>query len=195
MRIPTLLVLPAVALAALGCSASRSRSRVLDDAPGSWLALERPQEPEKQEKPKTQEKEEEPPREGRSAGHVILLYIPNRLLDIFDIARFGVNAGPGVGADVEATEYLRAAAMSRISAGVGYETLRHLPVMAGAESELALGPVGTTAAIPYTWYRNTWDVRVELHVLIVGAHVAVNPAEILDAILGFTTIDIMDDDY
>jgi hypothetical protein len=91
---------------------------------------------------------------------------------------------------------VRAAAMFRTSVGIGYETLRHLPYKVGAESYADLGPVSTGAAVGGPlWYREFWDIRPEIHVLLVGAHVAVNPAEILDAILGFATIDIMGDDY
>jgi hypothetical protein len=138
--------------------------------------------------------EEEPPEE-RSFLHVLLLYIPNRIVDLLDIARFGIDVGPGIGLDLTATEYARLALLTRISAGVGYQTLRHMPVKAGAESNFGVGPFGANVGFPLTWYRNTWDLRVEAHLLIVGAHVAVNPAEILDAVLGLTTFDLLGDDF
>lgn len=160
-----------------------------------------PQEPpatRSQEKPRVQEPEEEeeaPRRSGRPFLIGVLLYLPNRVLDLLDVARAGVEVGPGVGLDLTATEYLRLGLMARTSAGVGYETLRHLPVKAAGETYLDVGPLGINPAFPLPWYRNTWDLRVEAHVLLVGAHVAVNPAEIADAILGLTTFDLMDDDY
>ncbi len=124
----------------------------------------------------------------------ILFYIPNRFLDLFDVARAGVEVGPGFGVDGEATEALQAGVMARVSAGVGLQTLRHLPVKASGESYAALGPVAADPTAGLAWYRNKWDVRLEAHVAIFGAHAAINPAEIADFFLGFLTIDIMDDD-
>jgi hypothetical protein len=151
-----------------------------------------------EQKPETTEtkKEEKPEKKSRPLLLGILLYLPNRVMDLFDIVRFGVDVGPGVGVEAEVTEYAQAGAMVRTSVGAGFQTLRHLPIKAAlAESYAAVGPLAIEPTAGVGWYRNTWDVRVEAHVAIVGAHVAVNPAEILDFFLGFLTIDTMDDDF
>jgi len=128
-------------------------------------------------------------------GHTILMYIPNRFLDLFDMVRAGVNVGPGIGAQAKVTDAAQAEFMSRLSAGVGLQSLRHLPAYAGAESGAAIGPAegGGTAGIG--WYQSKSDIRLEVHPAIAGAHVAVDPVEIADFILGFLTIDLRDDDY
>ncbi|MBI1852121.1 MAG: hypothetical protein HYR85_17415 [Planctomycetes bacterium] len=124
----------------------------------------------------------------------ILLYLPNRVIDLFDVVRFGVDVGPGFGVEGEVTEALQAGVMTRTSVGAGFQTLRHLPVKIGAETYAAVGPLAASPTVGLPWYRNKWDVRAEAHVAIIGAHVAINPAEILDFVLGFLTIDLMDDD-
>ena len=84
--------------------------------------------------------------------------------------------------------------MTRTYVGVGYQTLRHSPVVAGAEAGVGVGPLALKAD-PGGWYRSSTDVRVGVHAAIVGAHVAVEPVEILDAVLGFLFIDIKGDDF
>ncbi|MFO0984668.1 MAG: hypothetical protein U1E76_23580 [Planctomycetota bacterium] len=130
----------------------------------------------------------------RSTLHVILFYLPNRVLDLFDIARAGVDVGPGVGIDLRATELATAGLMARTSAGVGLQTLRHLPIKAAAESYTELGPAFVGAQLGPSWYHDTWDVRAELHVLLVGAHACINLFEILDLLAGLITLDPRGDD-
>lgn len=123
----------------------------------------------------------------------LLLYLPNRVIDLFDVARFGVDVGPGIGVHVQATEMLQAKALTSTSVGAGLQTLRHSPVHVGARAGLGVGPVEGTADIG-DWYQSPADVRVELYALLVGAHVAIEPVEILDAVLGFLFIDLAGDD-
>ncbi|MHC4473807.1 MAG: hypothetical protein ACYS99_22960 [Planctomycetota bacterium] len=132
--------------------------------------------------------------EGRPFLMEVLFYFPNRALDALDLARFGVDVGLGVGVDVRATKYLQAVAMTRSTIGVGYQTLRHMPIQTGAYTAVGAGPVNLDLG-DTPWYRSDTDLRAEVHLLLVGAHAAVDPAEILDLLLGFLTIDIMDDDY
>jgi len=141
---------------------------------------------------------EEEKEEGASAlsiGHTILMYLPNRILDLFDMVRAGVNVGPGIGFQLKATDFAQVSFMSRLSAGLGLQSLRHLPAYAAAESGVALGPVDASGNLGIGWYQSKTDIRVEAHVAIVGAHAAVDPVQILDFILGFFTVDISDDDY
>ena len=136
--------------------------------------------------------------EGTSAvdvGHVILMYVPNRILDLFDIVRVGVNAGPGVGAHAKATEPAQLLFMSRMSAGVGLQGLRRLPVYAAMESGAGVGPLGADANVGVGWYQSPTDLRLELHPLLAGAHVAIDPVEILDFLAGFLTLEVREDDY
>ncbi len=132
---------------------------------------------------------------GRGVGTELLLYLPNRLFDLLEVARLGVNVGPGFGIDAEVTRLARAAAVSRTSAGLGYQGLRHLPVMASAESWVGVGPVGIGAHLGPRWHRSTADVRLELHLLIVGAHAAIDLLAIADFLGGLVLLDPEGDDF
>lgn len=133
--------------------------------------------------------------EGRSLTTSLLLYLPNRVFDVFDIVRAGVDVGPGVGASAQVTSAARAAYMSRISVGVGLQTLRHLPVKAAADAELGAGPLGGDVGPGLGWYRSPADIRLEVHPLVAGAHVAVEPLEIIDLVTGLFGFDPSDDDF
>jgi hypothetical protein len=137
---------------------------------------------------------EEPEEGQRSFLTSALLYLPNRLLDLLDPVRAGVQVGPGFGIDAQATRFVQAKAVSTLTVGAGYQTLRRLPIQAGPEAALGVGPVGGETGLPLPWYRSDSDIRLGLHVAIVGAHVAFDPVELLDIPLGFLGIDIADDD-
>lgn len=125
----------------------------------------------------------------------IVFYLPNRLLDFGDVVRFGVNAGPGIGLDVQASEAARAAAITDTSVGVGYQTLRRLPVCARSRTLVAVGPVETPSLSPLGWRTRFWDVGGEVHALLLGAHAYVNPFAILDAAAGILCFDPSEDDF
>lgn len=130
------------------------------------------------------------------AGRVAMLYFPNRFMDLFDVARAGVELGPGIGADAMITDHLRAGAMKRWTMGLGLQTFRHTPFKDSTEDYAEFGPVGfDSGSSGLPWLIDPWDVRIELQVLIVGAHVAVNPAEIGDFIMGFALFDFREDDW
>lgn len=128
-------------------------------------------------------------------GHVVLMYLPNRVLDVFDMARAGVNVGPGIGGQVKATDNAQAMFLTRTSAGVGLQGLRHLPAYASIENATAVGPLEVGMNLGLGWYHSPTDVRLEIHPFLVGAHVAFDPVEIADFILGIFTVDIRKDDY
>lgn len=128
-------------------------------------------------------------------AHKAMFYFPNRILDLLDVARFGVDIGPGIGFDGCVTHYMRLAAMTRTSAGLGYQTFRHSPTKFGHEEYVVAGPQTFEAGLGNNWYQHMWDMRLELHLLIVGAHVAVNFAEIGDFFVGFAMFDPMNDDH
>ncbi len=141
------------------------------------------------------------PGAGKFSGTMlaILLYIPNRVADFAEILRFGVNVGPGVGIDAEATSELRGAAMTRVSVGVGYQGLRHLPVTIGSDTYVAVGPfepdIPLMPDLDMDWYRSKGDIRLEPHLAIIGAHGAIDLWAIADFFAGWLMIDLEEDDW
>jgi hypothetical protein len=129
----------------------------------------------------------------RSPWISTLLYLPNRLFDLAEIFRFGVNVGPGIGVDAEATGALRAAAMARASVGVGYQGLRHLPLSIGIDTYIAVGPFDP--GLRMAWYRSEYDLRLDAHLAVIGGHMAIDLLAIADFFAGWLTYDLEDDDW
>jgi len=181
-----------------GCAAAGNRALLMQApgrVPGGFSLLESsplfavpPQEAAGEE----EEIEEED--ESSTLG-IILLYIPNRIFDLFDVARAGVNVGPGFGIDARCTKWLKAQFISDTSVGVGLQTLRHLPFCVRSQAKVGLAFISTPGMNIFDWYTGDYDLRVELHVIIVGAHVAVELGEIVDFIGGIFTWDPMHDDF
>ena len=149
-----------------------------------------------QEAAAEQQETEPPPAEGKQRPIIvdILLYIPNRVLDLFDIPRLGVSVGPGLGVDLTATKALNVTLMAKASVGLGFQTFRHLPVEAAAYSAVGVGPLEAVADPGLAWYRSDLDFRAELHLLLIGAHVAVEVGEIFDFLAGILFFDPEEDD-
>jgi hypothetical protein len=147
------------------------------------------------ESTETADEADEEEEESRSLLTHILLYLPNRFFDLFDIARAGVSVGPGIGVDLTATKYLNATLMAKASVGLGLQTLRHLPIESAAYTSVGAGPIQLDLEPGLSWYRSPGEIRAELHVLIVGAHAAVDPVEIFDLLVGFFLFDPVGDDF
>jgi hypothetical protein len=132
----------------------------------------------------------------RSMKHEAYWYFPNRWFDFFDTFRFGVDLGPGIGADVAFSHHLRAAGMYRNSVGLGFQTFRQSPTKNAFEKYhyFSCGPAVYAGGDGPGWYHHEWDGRIELHLLVIGAHVALNAAEIGDFFFGFALLDPMYDD-
>jgi len=141
------------------------------------------------------EVDEEEEEEEQSTLATVLLYIPNRIFDLFDMVRAGVNVGPGLGLDVRATKWAKVQLISDTSVGVGFQSLRHLPVCARSQMKLGLAFISTPSMDLLNWYYGDYDVRVELYLLLVGAHVAVDMGEIVDFLGGLFLWDPMEDDF
>lgn len=71
----------------------------------------------------------------------VLLYLPNRLLDLIDIFKVDVGVGPSFGAVVRVTKYVQAGAraVSPISVRVGLRG-RKLPAFIETSSEIGISP-------------------------------------------------------
>ncbi len=176
--------------ATLGACASTAPDLAPTAVPG--VPLQKVDAPARDEPPPSAESAKKD--EGRGFLMGALLYLPNRVVDLLDVAKVGVDAGPGIGVDVQATSALQARAMWNLSVGVGFQGLRHLPFQVGTIAALGVGPVGGVGDVG-SWSRSKTGFRVGLHVLIIGAHAEVDPWEILDFVLGFLTIDIAADDF
>jgi hypothetical protein len=135
--------------------------------------------------------------ESRSAGHVILLYLPNRIFDVLDIVRARVKVGPGIGFTVRATELADVKLGAWTSAWIGLRGPRmepRIPWPVGLETYAGAGVSVLEAESDELLYGHG-EVGLGVHVALVGVDVGVDLLEIGDLVLGLVTIDIGDDDY
>jgi hypothetical protein len=75
------------------------------------------------------------------------------------------------------------------------ETLRHLPVCARVRAKAAFGPFVAPAVVGHDWPSQFWDVGLEVHLYLIGAHVYVNPGELFDFFAGWFFYDPFNDDF
>ena len=149
----------------------------------------------------------------------VLLYIPNRLLDLMDIITLEVGLCIGIGAKAQATDF----ASIGLQGSAGEATIgcnrRHLAVNAGFEEYVHFLPVGAVVLgetraytggaygimssqagikLPtdhvYQRARDFWAVGVQTEVAAVAVRAEIHPIEIYDFIAGFALFDPLKDD-
>ena len=160
------------------------------------------------------------PRVERGTAARVLLFLPDRLLDLADLVSFDLHLGFGAYANVHATRALQVGAGMRSVAGVGWHDHRSLGVRNLSESGLTLVGVGTHAVDAFTagtsglrstsdaiaglhrpqaWLyqdlRDYWEVGAELTAGVLGVDVGLHPVELADALAGWVGRDPLQDDW
>ena len=129
--------------------------------------------------------------ERSGVGKQIALYLPNRIVDTIDIVSLSVGLDLGLGFDVRVTRWLQFAAQAGVGVGVGYDDRSHRPAWANAATTVAFGPWRAGAGAGSAPSLGDWEIGIA-----TGANkFAVDLAEVLDFVLGWFFIDILEDDY
>ena len=130
----------------------------------------------------------------------VVMYLPNRVLDVLDIARARVRLGPGFAFGARATEYADVFLGSYATVYVGLpgprgRTLPRLPVGLESKSgaEVSVADVTLEAGLGPDY--GMAEAGLGFQFALVGVDVGVDPFEILDLIVGLFTFDPMDDDF
>ncbi|MFN8389141.1 MAG: hypothetical protein U0136_02485 [Bdellovibrionota bacterium] len=122
-----------------------------------------------------------------------LLYLPNRIVDLFEIFRFDVGVGPAAGAVVRVTKYgqvgLRSVQPFSLRAGLAG---RHSPVFLETSSEFGIGPAYVSS---HDRHVQTGEVGAGIDFFIVGAYVGLDIGAIPDFFAGIAGYDPSDDDF
>jgi hypothetical protein len=134
-----------------------------------------------------------------SLGHKLLLYIPNRCLDLIDIFRFRVRAGPGLSADARVTMYAANFIGQYNSFYLGLPGPRRAPVLprpVGREAMKGLLVMGVDATddTQYPAHYSDSEVTLGTQVLLLGLDLGFDPIEMGDFLAGWLTIDVTHDD-
>jgi len=135
----------------------------------------------------------------RSIAHVLLLYVPNRIFDAFDILRVRARIGPGVDVGLRVTEPIafHAGAYKAFWLGLhGPRTKPKVPWPAGVEGRkgLELLMVGNVDESKYGPCYQWDEIGADVQALVAGAAIGVSVAEVFDLITGLLFIDISGDD-
>ena len=157
----------------------------------------------------------------RSTQEKILLFLPDRILDLLDIYSIEVHAGPGAYLDVHLTRALQIAGGLRAIVGLGtYSNHSILGVRAHANAGLTVLPVGvqaqggalssvggirtgsqTLAGLHrptedyYQEYEDYWSGGFSLTVLYLGLTYEAHYVQVADFLAGWIGIDFLNDDF
>ncbi len=149
-----------------------------------------------------------------------LWYLPDRVLDLFDIFSIDLHLGFGVYANGHMTRALQLGGGARTTAGLGFHDHRSLGTQIQAEAGLAVlgagaqgyaGMLAGTSGIVtgseglagfhrpssklYQDYRDYWATGVSLTAAVIGVEFDLHPMQAVDFALGLVTIDWLKDDF
>jgi hypothetical protein len=149
--------------------------------------------------------EGEPEKEG-GIGRAILLYLPNRAFDLLDPVRARVRVGPGLAVQARVTEAGAVFFGGYTSAFVGAPGPRgkaKLPWPIGVDSRAGV----QVSVVEQTSDKDVargegmgphyapLEIGAGAQLVILGFDVGVAPGELLDFVLGFGFLDLVEDDY
>ena len=155
----------------------------------------------------------------RSLTTRVLLWLPDRLLDLLDVATFDVHFGFGAYVDAHATRALQAGGGFRSTGGIGLHEGRSIGLKSRTEAGLSviaagahsyaganLGTSGLVTGAGHTagLFRPTdplyhqlldyWAIGGGGTAGIVGADWDLHPVQLVDFLAGFVGIDFLNDD-
>ncbi|RIL09618.1 MAG: hypothetical protein DCC75_06130 [Proteobacteria bacterium] len=128
----------------------------------------------------------------RSLGEALLMWLPNRLFDLYDIFRLDVGAGPAYGAAVRVTRPLQFGyrVVSPASVRIGAFG-RNAPYLLETSSEFGAGP-----AYVESKDRKVCNLEVGAGVdLLLGIYGGICLEEVADFAAGIFFLDLSGDDF
>ena len=156
----------------------------------------------------------------RSIGARILLYLPDRVLDLLDVASLEMRFGLGGGAEVHATRAGQLGLEGAYSGSLGWFDHRALGGRYQVFTGAAIGPLASrylliggasTAGLQlvnahssgidtpyqplYQEFRDYWAVGASAMVISYGAAADIHPVEVADFVAGFVGVDFLRDDF
>jgi hypothetical protein len=140
----------------------------------------------------------QPERPGKSLGHRLLFYIPNRIFDIFDPVRARLRVGPGVAVDARVTKYgdLYAGGYASLFVGLhGPRTKPGIPWPIGFESRAGVKATSVADVATKGPAYGYGELGAGFQAAIIGVDLGVDAVEILDLVLGLFFIDLTGDDF
>lgn len=138
---------------------------------------------------------------GPGVLHRLLLYVPNRVLDVVDLVRLRARVGPGVGVGARVTEIADLYLGSYAGLWVGLpgprgkgRSLPKLPLGVTHRTGIELGPLDVAPGVGVGPGFTFTEVGVDVHPVIVGLQAGFDPWEVVDLAAGLVLLDPRDDD-
>ena len=136
----------------------------------------------------------------KSAGHQMLWYVPNRLLDMADMFRLRLRVGPGLAVNLRMTDFANFYAGRYHTAFIGLPGPRmqpqpRLPVGLEQERGIILMDVDATDDLPYSPHYSPSEFVCGGQFLILGIEAGFDPVEIGDFLSGLILLDPRGDDH
>ena len=141
-------------------------------------------------------------RDDEKVGFVLgtIVYLPNRILDLFDIVRFRLRVGPGIGLGLRATEWADAYVGMYMAGYVGLPGPRNrklLKMPFGIESKTGVEVSKADLSTGLFFFDpdyGEYEFGFDAQVLLVGGAVGVDPSEFFDFVGGIVLVDPKGDD-
>ena len=130
----------------------------------------------------------------------ILLFLPNRILDLTDIIRLRARLGPGVALGARITEYVQAYLGSYTAVYAGWpgpgrrKFWPHSPLGLETHNGFTISTFDATIDAGFSPQYSPSEVGVSVHLLLVGADAGFDPVEFFDFFAGWWGEDFCDDD-
>lgn len=122
----------------------------------------------------------------------IALYLPNRIVDAFDIVKLGlIGVGIPLGFDIRITRWGQLALQAGFGAGLVWDGRDHPPYTANAQVTTAFGPWRTGAGIGQVMHIGDFEIGWAGP----AGKITVDVAEALDFVVGWFYLDLLEDDY
>jgi hypothetical protein len=130
----------------------------------------------------------------QSLGYKLLMWVPNRFLDLWDVFKIDLGAGPSLGATVRLTRYVQVTSRKFAPASLRLGLMgRRFPIMLESSDEQGVAP------FIYQTSRQrdicSYEVGAGLELVLIGGYVGFCPEEIFDFLGGIFLIDLEQDDY
>ena len=132
-----------------------------------------------------------PPLHRPNFGEQVLLYLPNRVVDLMETVSvsFGVGVSPGI--DLRVTQWGQLALQAGAGAGFQWDGRNTDPRIATAYVTAAAGPWRTASGTGRVAAVEPWEIAVGAG----GQKFGIDLAEVADFLLGWFFLDIQGDDY
>lgn len=130
-------------------------------------------------------------------GVKVLMYIPDRVMDLLDVFNVGLAVGPSFGAEVAFTKYAQLGKYAADEVGFAWTGRGNPKIHKGLYETSVVGSDRIEPDVENTHYfhRGDYQIRVQVAAFLAHVYVGIDLKEIGDFVAGIITLDPSKDDY